>query len=268
MKKILLATTLLAGTAGFAAAEGHITFSGSAAAGIGSHLGGAFETYSNAGLDVTFSGTTDGGLEFGATFGGTVGRTFNIDDGFADETGAPGMPSVYISGSFGTITFSDDNMDFYDDANGGGDVKYENTFGSVSLGLIADVDSGDMSVSADADLSGLALHADTDTYGETNVSVGYTMGALSATVGIDQDSAWYVEGSYVAGSVTVGATYNNDATWSASVDYAANGLSVGVSTDDASAWALSAGYDLGGGLSLEAGVNASDSAFVGAAMSF
>lgn len=272
MKKILLATTMLVGTAGFAAAEGHITFAGSAAAGIASDNGGDFETYSSVGLDVTFSGSTDGGLTFGATFGASAGRSYDFGadptEAFADESGAFGMPEVFIEGSFGRIAFSDDDYDMFDDANGGADVDYSGTFGAVSVGLRADVDSSDFSAQADATFSGITLHADADTYGEYNASASYTMGSLTGTVGVDQDSAYYLTGVYAAGSITAEATYNSDASWDVALDYAANGMSAGVTYDSDSAYEITAGYDLGGGLSLEAGYNSAQNAYVGAAMSF
>lgn len=257
MKKILLATTLLAGTAGFASAEGHITFSGSAAAGVASVAGAAFAPYVGAGLDVAFAGSTDGGLEFGASFGMTSGTSYGLGDAaITTGTGAFGAPAVYISGSFGKINFEGD------------EVAYTNTFGSVDFGLTADVVTGDITVEVDTDVSGLGLHMDTTTGGATNVSATYTTGGFTAEVGADNTSAWYVTGTYAAGSVTVEVTTDSASAWSASVDYAADGMSVGFSTDSASAWEVTAGYDLGGGLSLEAGMNSADDAFIGAAMAF
>lgn len=256
MKKILLATTLLAGTAGFASAEGHITFSGSASAGVYSVGGAAFDAFVGAGLDVAFAGSTDGGLEFGASFGMTSGDSYNLDDGYAVGTGAFGAPEVFISGSFGKIAFDGD------------EVAYTNSFGSVDLGLTADVVTGDITVEVDTDVSGLGLHMDTTTGGATNVSATYTTGSLSVEVGADDTSYWYVTGGYSAGAVSVEVTTDSASAWSASVDYAADGMSVGFSTDSASAWAITAGYDLGGGLSLDAGMNSADDAFIGASMSF
>ena len=67
MKKILLASTMLVGTAGVAAAQ--VSFSGSAYMGVGSPNGGATWTaLFNASVDVAMSGETDGGLAFGADF--------------------------------------------------------------------------------------------------------------------------------------------------------------------------------------------------------
>ena len=162
MKKILLATTILAMSAGYAAAD--ITWGGSAAAGIASNgtaNGGdanpdgaldadgvtllsddAFHTYSRVNLAVTFAGTSDSGLTFGATFDTTAGRSYALadDDGFEDNGGTFGMPTVFIEGSFGKLAFSTNNYDFYDDTNGDGDVEYTGTFGA-SVGRLRSLTS-------------------------------------------------------------------------------------------------------------------------------
>ena len=278
MKKILLATTMLVGTAGFASAE--ISFAGSAAAGIATDMGLHARAYSSASLDVTFAGATDNGLDFGATFGLSVGQSYSFadDGGFAQEDSNFGMPNVYISGSFGKVEFSANEFDHFDDANGNGDVKYTGTFGAIGVGLIADIGSGNVSAAADATFGGIALHVDGDTYGEYNASAAYTMGAFTGTVAAGQstvdDNTWSVKGEYAAGSLTASASYNDSAAIGVSLGYAANGISAGVDygTDDDAAtddtYTLTAGYDLGGGLSLAAGYNYTGDAFVGAAMSF
>lgn len=94
MKKLLLATTMLVGTAGFAAAE--VTLSGDARMGI-----------VNDGTDTTFtsrarvafglSGETDGGLSFGASF--------RADNAAGAAAGTAG--SVFISGAFGKLSVGD-----------------------------------------------------------------------------------------------------------------------------------------------------------------
>ena len=106
MKKILLATTLLAVSTGVAMADAHIAWSGSAAAGIASsgpdgqaaadlnvRDDDKFHVYANASVDLTLSGATDGGLTFGAGFGATTGVTYALadDDGFGDEAGDFGL---------------------------------------------------------------------------------------------------------------------------------------------------------------------------------
>lgn len=269
MKKILLATTMLVGTAGVAAAE--ISFSGAAKAGIATDHGLHARAYSSVDLDVAFTGATDNGVEFGADFGLTAGQAYGFadGDGFSQNGGAFGMPNVWVSGSFGKIEFSANEFDHFDDANGSADVKYTGTFGAFGVGVITDIGSGNTSASADATFGGIALHADGDTYGEYNASAAYTMGAFTGKVAIDQDSAWTVTGTYAAGSITAEASVDDASNVDVSLDYAANGISVGVDYGtDGSTYTITGGYDLGGGLSLEAGYNYTGDAFIGAAMAF
>ena len=97
MKKILLATTVLVGTAGFAAAE--VTLSGSAVMGVG---GDGDTTVSKMETYVTFTGAgeTDGGLSFGLS---STMATYSVEDGsFADDG-----TSVFISGAFGKLSMGD-----------------------------------------------------------------------------------------------------------------------------------------------------------------
>jgi outer membrane protein OmpU len=96
MKKVLLATTMLAGTAGFASAEVSVT--GYAEIGIWSNTAGDLAFWQD--VEVTFgmSGTTDGGLEFGAKI--------DLDEGdvaLNDDSGT----EVWVSGAFGKITMGD-----------------------------------------------------------------------------------------------------------------------------------------------------------------
>ena len=293
MKKILLATTILAMSAGYAAAD--ITWGGSAAAGIASNgtanLGlanpnGVFEadgvtalrddvfhTYSNVNLAATFSGTSDSGLTFGATFDMTAGRSYALadDDGFDDNGGAFGMPTVYIEGSFGKIAFSTDNYDFYDDTNGDGDVEYTGTFGQISVGVIADVDSNNASAKVGYTAGALALNANMDTYDLWNIDATYTMGTIAVTAATDESSNSSLKLAYTgANGMTASAQYNtSDESVDIEAGYSANGLSVNADTNTVSnAWTVTASYDLGGGLSVEAGTNYTQDMMIGAKMSF
>lgn len=101
MKKILLATTMLAGTAGFAAAE--VAVSGYAEIGIiksDAGFAGSTNAQFHQDVEVTFtmSGETDGGLSFGAAI--DLDET-NVADG--DDSGT----SVFVSGAFGKLTMGD-----------------------------------------------------------------------------------------------------------------------------------------------------------------
>lgn len=285
MKKILLATTMLVGTASWAAAD--ISFSGSAHAGVASDAGGDFDVYSSAGLDVTMSGASDNGLEFGATFGASVGHSYAFadDDGFADEDGTFGDPEVYISGSFGRVAFNHNGYGFFhnDDSDmDQADVDYSGTFGGFSVGLRADVQDvndvvidvtenpNDLSATLGYTMAGVGLTANVDGTDSMEWDVGatYTMGAFTGGVTYNHDSVAEITGTYEANGMMATASFDTDSAWSVGGSYTMNGMSLAASTDDASAWEVTAGYDLGGGLSLEAGYNYTNDAFVGAAMSF
>ena len=287
MKKILLATTLLAGSAGFAAADSHITWGGSAAAGIASNgtaNGGladpnafgktddAFHVYSNVNLAVTFSGATDGGLTFGATFDTTAGTSYDLgdEDGFDSNGGSFGMPTVWVEGSFGKLAFSDDNYDFYDDTNAGGDMEYTGTFGAVSVGLIADVDTNEASAKIGFTSGALAINANSDTYGLSNIDVTYTMGSIAITAATDESQNSSIKVAYDANGMSASAKFNtSDDLVDLAAGYSANGLSVNADTNTVSnAWTVTASYDLGGGLSVEAGTNYTQDMMLGAKMAF
>ena len=98
MKKVLFATTALVASAGIASAQG-VELSGSAEMGI---IGGsAIETQFHHDIDVKFSmsGETDNGLTFGATI--------DLDEVSAGIGNTANPSSVFISGSFGTLTMGD-----------------------------------------------------------------------------------------------------------------------------------------------------------------
>ena len=268
MKNILLATTFLAASAGFASAD--ISFSGSAHAGIASEAGGDFETYSSANLAVSMSGSSDNGLTFGADFDTTVGRsyTFGDADTFADEGGTFGMPTIWIDGSFGKIEISDDNFDFFDDANAGGDVKYTGTFGAVTTGLIADVDLGEFSGNLGYAANNISVNLNADTYSLWDISLGYTLGAITATVATDESSLSSLELAYANNGMSASVKFDTDSFWSADAGYSANSITINLGTDADSHWDVTASYDLGGGLSVEAGTNYTSDAYLGAAMTF
>ena len=97
MKKVLLATSVLAMTAGFASAE--VTVSGTARMGVIADFGDADPAFtSRVRIIFTASGETDSGLSFGATVRNDqtgVGNTENGDS------------VVYISGAFGKLSMGD-----------------------------------------------------------------------------------------------------------------------------------------------------------------
>lgn len=360
MKKILLATTLLTMTAGYAAAD--ITWAGTATAGIARDGGitgvtkskdqaaidaatkarddaqavyddafikfengdinaarldelqltltearnaldvltngkdaiasGDFRTYSNANLAATFAGTTDGGLTFGASFDLTTGRTYNFadDDTFAEESGTFGTPSVFIAGSFGKLTISNDNIDGLDgdETNDGDyDAQYEGTFGPATVYVQADLDTGLMGVKgvyAAGAISASASYSQQTAQDDIwDISGTYTFGMIAVTAATDNASDASLKVAYTGSNgISASATYNtngntqgSDASYDIAAGYTANGISVSASVDDVTTavndevhWTVEGSYDLGGGLSVGAGTNYTDDLYVGASMTF
>jgi hypothetical protein len=292
MKKILLATTLLAASTSMAMADGHIVWGASAAAGIaqnGTDEGGddqatvedtaapvhgddAFELYSSVEVSLTLSGSSDNGLTFGASFSTTVGTAYALgdEDGFTDEGGFDPMPNIFVSGSFGKVELADDDFDFFDDTNGGGDAKYSGTFGAISVGLIADVDSGDASVELGYSAGPIAVKVNADTYEIWNVEGTYTMGTIAITAATDESENSSLKVAYSNNGISASAQYNtSDESIDIEAGYSANGLSLNADTNtESNAWTVTAGYDLGGGLALTAGTNYTSDIMVGATMAF
>jgi len=218
MKKVLFATTALVASAGIASAQG-VELSGSAEMGIvgGSAYG---ETQFHHDIDVTFtlSGETDNGISFGAT----------IDLDEVDQAGN-GIPaganpsSVYISGSFGTLTMGDTDgaldwalqevnlvggsIDDSETAHAGfngnaaldgsydGQVaRYDYSFGDFAFAVSAELDDtgvGDPALGIggkySGDLGGVTL----------GVGVGYQSNGIQDALGVSLDAAF--GGGFVVG---------------------------------------------------------------------
>lgn len=284
MKHLLIAASILAMTAGVASAE--ITFSGSAAAGVAKNgennttlnsnaaNDGSFHTYSSFTLNVAASGQTDSGLSFGASSGITAGRSYALadDDGFDAGSASLDDAEIWVSGDFGKLSFNTDGYDFFDDTNTDGDVKYEGNFGGFGVGLIADVDTSNYSAKVDYTVAGVALSANADTYDLWNVSAAYTMGAITVTAATDESSDSSLAVAYAANGISASAKYHSQGgAVDVAVGYTSGAMSINANSDDVAGdnkWTVTGGYDLGGGMSLEAGTNYTGDVMVGAKMSF
>lgn len=289
MKKVLLATSILAASAGFAAAE--VAVSGSARMGL---FYDGEDAYFSSRVRVTFtmSGETDGGLSFGASVradqSGQGGGFPNVNNN--DST-------VYISGAFGKLTFGDVDSaantlvgdvsavgftglgslneqtyllgDYYDDDTS---MLYEYSTGALSFALSSTQISGG---SYDAGYS-VAVKYSTDAFA---VALGYES--------VEDVSALSLGGSATFGAVTGKATIINydgngdsESAYALSIDYTAGPTTVTAFYRDAddvfgyTAFGLGAAYDLGGGATVKGGLVSIDSgdnetiADVGITMSF
>jgi len=292
MKKILLATSALAMTASFAAAE--VSVSGSAGAGSISGTAGAGNMGSGvksrvwAGIDVNFSGsvTTDSGI--------TVSVSEDIGGGdladYADkeinaQTGSMETPAVSIAFGATKITIEENAIDDVYDDDHHGDIGVSTSLGGASISVVYKAN----------DNGGAANKS-------TSYSVGYTMGDVALSVaGTDNDgdssgSAMMWSATYTMGDMTLGLSSDNNGTaasttegsvsynvggglsvslaaddadgWDASATYAAGALTATYATDEASAWEADVKYDLGGGVSINAASDSNETSILGINFSF
>jgi len=292
MKKILLATSALAMTASFAAAE--VSVSGSAGAGSISGAAGAGNMAADvkskvwAGIDVNFSGsvTTDSGI--------TVSVSEDIGGGdladYADkeinaQTGSMETPAVSIAFGATKITIEENAIDDVYDDDHHGDIGVSTSLGGASISVVYKAN----------DNGGAANKS-------TSYSVGYTMGDVALSVaGTDNDgdssgSAMMWSATYTMGDMTLGLSSDNNGTaasttegsvsynvggglsvslaaddadgWDASATYAAGALTATYATDEASAWEADVKYDLGGGVSINAAADYNETSVIGINFSF
>jgi len=282
MKKILLATTMLIGTAGFAAAE--VAMSGSASMGyknaetaLANDQEGSINHSIT--LGVSMSGESDAGLSFGASF------DILANNGGALTNDGPG--SVFISGAFGKLAMGDVGDA---DAQGGiSDVGYdgigidnlaESLDGAGSSTVRYTYSAGAISASVSTALSD--ANASEAAFGVKYTGEGFYVGVGYAdnnqTPGADEDAEGQTTSVYVGGTfsgVTVDAMWSslNSETNNADADREVYGLSASYTMDAITLTAAfsntnevgvksSSGvgvtYDLGGGASVAAGMGSVD----------
>ena len=234
MKNLLIASSVLAMSAGFAQADAKTTFGGTLAFGIainGTGNGGKgdngdsvlpnnqYHVYSTINLVATIAGTSDYGLSFGTSIDFSAGPDYALadDDGFNDNDGSWASPAIFVTGSWGTVTFKSNDIDFYnsDAFNGGGDgtlitnqgvdtlatnsgdFKYEGTWGGLFTGLVVDIETGDASGKVSYTLAGVDLSADysvdsnpaNPSGGLWDVNLGYNWQTFNFTLGADNDNS-------------------------------------------------------------------------------
>ena len=294
MKNLLIATTALVATAGFAAAD--VSLSGAANFGVLDNGTDAASMYNNASITAAMSGETDGGLTFGASLTVRNGDDVDLDVGDLATNlaahaalSATSFGNIYVSGGFGKLTFDDGGIDNAHNDDYAHDVMYTGTFGAVSVTVTADIDGADQgTVAAPAvdgndysiklaySANGLSVTAATDDGGETDTTIAYVVNDM-ITASVNFDSNGQTSGS----ETTVKVAYANDGitaslammdedanAWALGLGYAANGMSVGVAIDDGGSEDLTASYDLGGGMSINAATNETGAFFIGSKMSF
>lgn len=270
MKKVLLASSILALTAGAASAE--IALSGSARMGlVYDSISGDTQFSSRVRVAFAMSGETDGGLSFGASVR-------------ADQSGqggtANGDSTVFISGAFGKLTMGD--------VSGAADalvgqtsgVGYGPNDGLHEIGFIgADKTAVYYEYSTGALTFGVGAGQTATASQEMSVAVKYSAGGYSAALGYEESNPsgagatstlLSLSGSATFGAATVKAKIADsnaagaDTAMSISLDYVAGATTVtAFYTDFGNTTAFStdtqhvgigAAYDLGGGATLAGGI--------------
>ena len=283
MKNILIASTALALTAGFAAADAPV-LSGSARMGVtyddsivapGSKM--AFS--SRVRFVVTAAGTTDGGLSFGAS---TRLDQFSGNNAALGSGGTTnGDSTVFLSGAFGKITMGD--------VSGAADalvgqtdgVGYGPNDGLHEIGFIGTTKTAmyyEMSTAGGLTFGVGAGQVGSD---ELNAAVKYTTDTFSVALGYEDDSTAVVGrnrvsvlGSMTLGAATIKAKYMtdsviNDDSYSVSASGTFGGVGVTAfythfGASDSDNIGLGGSYDLGGGAAIKGAVISVGSPIAGA----
>jgi hypothetical protein len=282
MKKVLLATSALALSAGLASAEG-VSWSGSAGAGVAQTAGTELEVWSGIDLNVAASTTTDNGiaLSISEDFGG--GSLADYDDDYAVEAQTSDLDTPTLTVGIGGSTITLENQaidDLYDDDQNG-DIGLSSTVGGLSIGLVMDTDAATgepgMSYSLGGSMGAIGLSligTDGDDAGNeaSKLKATYAAGDISTSIEIDDkgtaDDVTEASIAYTTGALKVTFTADDADDWSADLGYTAAGLSINYHTGKDEKWEANASYDLGGGATFKAAVNEAEYLAAGMQFSF
>ena len=276
MKKVLLATTALTLSAGFASAD--VSMSGTGGAGVFGANGADLSVYSGVDLGFSLSGASDNGMTFSASVDMGGGQTLDVGDFELDtqDMGTDDNTSVTIGVAGVTIELSQDGIDDLYDDDIAGDIGISGAMGDLTYSVVTGLEDAD----------------------PTSLSIGYSAGAISGSVATsDEGDASTVSVSYAMGDITVSVEADTDRTGAdtntttlsyamsdgmtisveesegvveASVAYSSGAISVGVTADDATteSWEATMAYDLGGGATFNLGTNQDETTFAGVGFSF
>ena len=242
MKKVLLTTTAVVFTAGFASA-GDMSMSGAikltyGSFGTGSLAGAAVDDFnSEADLDIAATSSS-----------GSISMTGSLE---LDESGEDAGP---VTISTGALTFTYDTNDMGalavapTDASGGdgesdsyGDYSVAFSAGGVGVTYTRDQETSDnvMAVTYAAGALSLSLTSIDETNGPTDVAGGlqYGSGDVKTTIG-----ATYVTGPY---TIAISGDDQNDQDWDASVAMASGDTTITVAADETEMMSVGIAYTNG-----------------------
>jgi outer membrane protein OmpU len=246
MKNILLATTAIALTAGYAAAD--VSYSASAKLSYGNFGTGdwtnngtalAPNTASTYGYSSEFDFTITGSGEAG---GVSYSASMTIDEGGVDDTGAfsmstNGLSFAYDRNDFGGLV--DTGGDGEDDDAGDMMISYANGAFSISHEMDTDpaagVNDGRYETLISYSANGLSVGIEiSDDDGEgpngavNTVSVGYTMGAMTVSYDVDDQAAQDYDAlvTYTMGDTVLSAGTDESESHYAGITTSFGGLSL------------------------------------------
>lgn len=203
MKKILLATSILAATTGFAAAE--VALTGDARMGV-VFDGEDVQFSQRARVQFNLSGQTDTGLEFGASFRADQASAAQTGGWRSNDESSNRRGTVWISGAFGKLAMGDVNSAAEEAF---GDLT---AIGFTGLNDIADIPyiSGDGSDVLDQGPGALYSYS-TGAFefhlglSDGNQAVNYT--GTDTIEGADTDATYSLAAAYSADTFKVGLGY-------------------------------------------------------------
>ena len=276
MKKVLLATTALTLSAGFASAD--VSMSGTGGAGVFGAAGADLSVYSGVDLGFAISGASDNGMTFSASLDMGGGQTLDVGDFELDtqDMGTDDNASVAIGVGGVTITLSQNGVDDLYSDDVAGDIGISGAMGDLNYSIVTgleDADPTSLSVSYTAGaITGSVATSDEGDASTMNVS--YKMGDITVAAEADTDRAGADTSSVtltyaMADGMTVSLENSEDVN-TVTVAYSSGAISVGVEADDAAAesWEATMAYDLGGGATFNLGTNQADTTFAGVGFSF
>ena len=279
MKKVLLATTALTLSAGFASAD--VSMSGTGGAGVFGAAGADLSVYSGVDLGFALSGASDTGMTFSASLDMGGGQTLDVGDFELDtqDMGTDDNASVAIGVSGVTITLSQAGVDDLYDDDIAGDIGISGAMGDLTYSVVTGLEDADptsisIGYSAGA-ISGSVVSSDSGNAEDAStVTVTYKMGDISVSAESDTDRTGADTSSVtvtyaMADGMTVSLENSEDVN-TLGVTYASGAISVAVEADDAAAetWEATMAYDLGGGATFNLGTNQADTTFAGVGFSF
>ena len=279
MKKVLLATTALTLSAGFASAD--VSMSGTGGAGVFGAAGADLSVYSGVDLGFSLSGASDTGMTFSASVDMGGGQTLDVGDFELDtqDMGTDDNTSVAIGVSGVTITLSQNGVDDLYSDDIAGDIGISGAMGDLTYSVVTGLEDADptsisIGYSAGA-ISGSVASSDSGSAEDAStVTVTYKMGDISVSAESDTDRTGADTSSVtvtyaMADGMTVSLENSEDVN-TLGVTYASGAISVAVEADDATAetWEAIMAYDLGGGATFNLGTNQADTTFAGVGFSF